>query len=87
MPLKRTEQDWHFDYLTIEEESKELDQIMEHAIEHVEELIDVLYADDLTKNVVEIAWASNFLREKRKYAKGIDIYKQQIHRIFMNYEK
>ena len=87
MWLKRTEQDWYFDYLTDEEEAEELDQLMYKAIDKVEELIDLLYKDDITKSVVETARASNFIKTKRKLTKWIDRYKQEIARILITYEQ
>lgn len=88
MHIKRTEIDWRFDVLDDEQFEKEMDRLAEIAKDKVERLIDLFYEDNTSvKATVEISRAQWRIDHFRKYTQRIDIFKQQIQRLLMHYEK
>jgi len=87
MGIKRTDIDWEYDYLSEQEEQKEISRITEQAISTVEWLIDILYKDDPAKAISEWLRVIQRIREMWKYAQWIDRYKQQLAMFLIHYEK
>ena len=87
MWLKRTDESWVFEYLTKEEETIELKNILMYAMREAEKICDVFFELDPTKWLIEEMRLKNKLTEEMGKALWVDLYKQEIARLFFKYKK
>ena len=85
MWFKRIDNDGNFEYLTRDTETIELKKIMKIAKKKAEELCDTFYKDDPIKWLIEESWLKNRIEELKDRSKSIDIYIQEIKRLFTWY--